>query len=136
MCLFSAGTRQFQTICVLSLKGGQENFFIIFISELHGNYCERPRVNSRELVGAEKSSCQLPASETENLLLRRWRVGRAIRRLEVKKKKLTVKAEIIAQVCLRNAEIRRSGSTTQVACKEGFQRKLNRSFRGTRRMKL
>lgn len=65
---FSAGTRQFQTICVLSLKGGQEKFFIIFVSELHGNYCERPSVNDRELVGAEKSTCHLPASEAENLL--------------------------------------------------------------------
>lgn len=72
MCLFSVGTRQFQTICVLSLKGGQEKIFIIFISELHGNYCERPSVNSRELAGAEKSLCHLPAFETENLLLQRW----------------------------------------------------------------
>lgn len=48
---------------MLSLKGGQEKFFIIFISELHGNYCERPSVNSRELVRAEKSLCNLPASE-------------------------------------------------------------------------
>lgn len=53
---------------MLSLEGGQEKIFIIFISGLHGNYCERPSVNGRELLGVEKISCHLPASEAENLL--------------------------------------------------------------------
>lgn len=75
MCFFLLAQCSFRPYVCFPFRVGKKESFIIFISVLHSNYCERPSKNSKERVRAKRSLCQLTASERENLQLQRWRVG-------------------------------------------------------------